>query len=75
MHRRAWDPERRFVVTVGSRWRRDEDSDRRLWHVVELWKFEQGSGRQLLAVTIERGSDIRRMSQARLIGTMREVSP
>lgn len=67
--RRSWDPERRFVVTVGSKWRYVNGT---VWEVSELWRFEQGSGRELLAVTIVRG-EARRMSQARLVGTFREV--
>ena len=73
MHRREWDPDRRFVVTVNSRW---ADAKETWWRVEELWRFEQGSGRELLAVTIWNGrGDRRRLSQARLLGTMREVTP
>jgi hypothetical protein len=68
---RQWDPNRRFVVTVSSRWRRDGERD--IWEISELWRFERGSGRELLAVTIVCGSRTRRMSQARLVNTMREV--
>lgn len=74
MHRKSWDPERRFVVTVGSRWARGiTNAKREVWEVAELWRFEQGSGRELLAVTLVRGSRVRRMSQARLLNTMSEV--
>ena len=74
MHRREWDPDRRFVVTVGSKWeRRETKHPDNKWTVTALWKFEQGSRRELLAVTIEQGKSVRHMSQARLLGTMREV--
>lgn len=75
MHRRAWDPNRRFLVTVGSRWKRDGEDG--VWTVTELWGFEQGSGRTLHAVTIteQRSRVVRRMSQARLLNTMRELAP
>jgi len=72
---RQWDPERRFVVTKGSRWQRDGDLD--VWVVSELWRFEQGSGREILAVTLRCVTSTRpgrRMSQSRLVGTMREVT-
>jgi hypothetical protein len=72
VHRKPWDPDRRFVVTIGSRWKR-ADEDGRVWTVTDLWHFEQGSGRELLAVTIEHKKVTRRLSQARLIGTMREL--
>ncbi len=75
MHRKPWDPNRRFVVTIGSLWeRRETKHPNNKWVVVELWKFEQGSGRELLAVTIEQGKTKRRMSQARLVNTFREVT-
>ena len=71
-HHKAWDPNRRFAVTIGSHWTKESGAE--VWEVSELWRFEQGSGRELLAVTLVRGSRSRRMSQARLIGTMREVT-
>jgi len=72
--RKAWDPDRRFKVIVGSKWYR-VGASRETWEVSELWRFEQGSGRELLAVTLVFGSRTRRMSEARLVGTMREVTP
>jgi hypothetical protein len=75
INRKQWDPNRRFVVTVGSKWERTSTLHRNnKWTVIKLWKFEQGSGRELLAVTIEQGKSVRHMSQARLLNTMREVS-
>jgi hypothetical protein len=72
--RKQWDPNRRFVVTVGSRWKRDDMDLQNVWVVTELWRFEQGSGRELLAVTIKCGKTERHMSQARLLNVMREVA-
>ena len=75
MNRKQWDPNRRFAVTAGSKWQRNETKhpDNK-WIVTKLWKFEQGSGRELLAVTIKQGKSTRHMSQARLLATMLEVS-
>lgn len=73
--RRGWDPDRRFVVTVGSTWHRPQENTHELWQVIELWKFEQGHDRELLAVTIRNASGkLRHMSQARLVNSMREVT-
>lgn len=74
INRKPWDPNRRFVVTVGSKWERKETKHpNNKWVITALWKFEQGSGRELLAVTIKQGRSWRHMSQARLLNTMREV--
>ena len=70
--RKEWDPNRPFAVTIGSRWRRP-DATNRTWVVTDLWRFEQGSGRELLAVTLQEGKSVRRMSQARLLSVFREV--
>jgi len=75
INRKAWDPNRRFVVTVGSKWeRRETQHPDNKWTVIKLWKFEQGSGRSLLAVTIKQGKSVIHMSQARLLRIMREVA-
>ena len=75
MNRKQWDPNRRFVVTEGSKWEHlDTKPPDNRWIVTALWKFEQGSGRELLAVTIRQGKSERHMSQARLLATMREVA-
>jgi hypothetical protein len=75
LHHREWDPERRWSVTLGSKWTRDGEPG--TWVVVDLWKYEQGPGRHVYAVTIEckalAGWPHRHMSQARLVGTFREV--
>lgn len=74
INRKPWNPERRFVVTKGSRWQRpDTQHPNNFWVVTKLWHFEQGSGRELLAVTIKQGGSERHMSQARLLNCMREI--
>lgn len=70
--RRPWGVDRVHVVKVGSKWRRAGETE--VWEVTDLWQYEQGTGRMVLAVTItnwERGD--RCMSEARLENTMREV--
>lgn len=74
VNRHGWDPNRTFLVKVGSMWLRD--SEYHIWTVTELWLFEQGSGRELHAVTLTtptRAGHARRLSQARVLGTMHEV--
>ena len=69
------DSPRHLSVTEGSKWELlDTKHPDNRWIVTGLWKFEQGSGRELLAVTIRQGKSERHMSQARLLATMREVS-
>lgn len=61
-------------VTLHSLWTRENDKTK--WVIVALWNYEQGERREVRAVTlnsVEVKTRVRHLSQARLLGTMREV--
>ena len=69
---REWNPERPYVARLLETWAPHARRAER-WVVTDLWKFEQGSGREMLAVTIERDGRERRMSQSRFIAQFMKV--